>query len=470
MQVSPEAARARVLVVDDDPAVLRSLGELLRLDGHEVVTAPSAPAALRALVDAQERGGFDLLITDLTMPDGDGLDLLGVARERWGDMLTVMLTGFGTIESAVEAMKRGAFEFLTKPVEDERLRAIVQRAAAQQSATRATRALRSDASVRTRFENVFGRTYQMQRVFDLAEAVADSRTTILMHGETGTGKSMIARAIHQRSPRRDKPFIEVACGAIPETLLESELFGHVKGAFTGAVSDKDGKFRAAEAGTIFLDEIGTASPALQVKLLRVLQEKRFEPVGTNRTLAADVRVILAANVDLEKEVAAGRFRKDLYYRINIVTIELPPLRSRLGDIPLLAEHFLAKYRRETGKHVLGFTRDAIEAMLRYAWPGNVRELENCVERAVVLMRGDFIGRQDLPPQIVAAASGELPALSVGGFSRQSLRKALEEPEKQILRAALEANNWNRQLTAEMLEINRTTLYKKMRQHGLMPRR
>lgn len=457
--------KGRILLVDDDPTVLRSLGEFLRMEGHEVVGVAGAPAALRAIVDAGDRE-FHMMITDMTMPDGDGLDLLGVVRERWPDLLVVLLTGFGTIDTAVTAMKSGAFEFLTKPVSDETLRAVVQKGLSQQALQVTSRALRSDPQMRVSFESVFGRTYQMQRVFDLAEAVADSRTTILMHGETGTGKSLIARAIHQRSQRRTRPFIEVACGAIPETLLESELFGHVKGAFTGAIGDKDGKFRAAEGGTLFLDEIATASPALQVKLLRVLQEKQYEPLGSNRTLSADVRVILATNVDLEKEVLAGRFRKDLYYRINVVTIDVPSLRERLGDIPLLAEHFLAKYRRETGKHVLGFAREAMDAMQRYAWPGNVRELENCVERAVVLTRTDFIRKEDLPPQIIAVSTGQFAALSVGGFSKQSLRKAMEEPEKQILRAALDANNWNRQLTAEMLEINRTTLYKKMRQYGL----
>lgn len=461
-----ERPTGRVLIVDRDVRVLGRTRELLQSDGHDVLAVDTAAAAVRALADSQQ--GFDLLVCELEAPaGGEGLDLAPFARERFPEMRLIIIAATGNVDAAVSTMRAGAYDFLTKPLDEGRLRDSVARAVGMPVSQSIPRPGSAAAAARVSFENVFGRAYQMQRVFDLAEAVADSRTTILMHGETGTGKSMIARAIHQRSQRRSRPFIEVACGAIPETLLESELFGHVKGAFTGAVGDKDGKFRAADGGTIFLDEISTASPALQVKLLRVLQEKRYEQLGSNRTMSADVRVILATNVDLEKEVASGRFRKDLYYRINVVTIELPALRERLGDIPLLAEQFLHKYRRETGKHVLGFARDTTEAMQRYAWPGNVRELENCVERAVVLTRGDFIRKEDLPPTIVAASSGQMPALSVAGYTRQSLKKALEEPEKQILRAALEANGWNRQLTAKTLEINRTTLYKKMRQYGLM---
>jgi DNA-binding NtrC family response regulator len=306
----------------------------------------------------------------------------------------------------------------------------------------------------------------MQRVFDLIETVADSRTTVLIHGETGTGKSMIARSLHRRSQRRSRPFVEISCGAIPETLLASELFGHVKGAFTGALVDKDGKFRAADGGTIFLDEIACASPSLQVKLLRLLQERQFEPLGSNRTATVDVRVILASNTDLDKEVAAGRLRADLYYRINVVKIDLPPLRERLTDIPLLAEHFLQKCARQCGKQRLGFTEAAMQCMQRYRWPGNVRELENAVERAVVLTREEWLDTVDLPPAVVEAAETDAALFSLARGRALTLREALEEPERRIILAALEANGWNRQQTAQALDVNRTTLYKKMKYYRL----
>jgi DNA-binding NtrC family response regulator len=292
-----------------------------------------------------------------------------------------------------------------------------------------------------------------------------------MSGESGTGKSLLARAIHYRSPRRDKPFIEVSCGALPETLLESELFGHVKGSFTGAIADKIGRFMAADGGTIFLDEINSASPAMQVKLLRVLQERCFEPVGSHETRTVDTRVILAANVDLAQLVAEQKFRQDLYYRINVVTIRMPSLRERLGDIPLLSNHFLKSFKKETGREILGFTPAATAAMQRYDWPGNVRELENAVERAVVLCRRPQIDAEDLPEVIHQHTSGARSAptagLAIEMFNKpMPLAEALEIPERQIIEAALKRNDWNRQLTAAELDINRTTLYKKMRKYRL----
>lgn len=308
----------------------------------------------------------------------------------------------------------------------------------------------------------------MQRVFELVKTVADSKVTVLMRGETGTGKSLIARATHQLSQRCDRPFVEVSCGVIPETLLASELFGHTRGAFTGAVSDKDGKFRAAEGGTLFLDEVSCASPTLQIKLLRVLQEKQFEPLGSNQTLNADVRVILATNMDLQEEVRAGRFREDLYYRVNVVNIELPPLRERLSDIPPLAEHFLRTYTQNTSRRILGFSEDALECMQRYAWPGNVRELENCVKHTVVLTRNERILKEDLPPQVVRAAARPVGLFVPGESATLALKAALADPERQIILAALEANDWNRKQTAEELHVNRSTLYKKMKRFGIEP--
>ncbi len=310
-------------------------------------------------------------------------------------------------------------------------------------------------------ENIVGQDHRMQKVFDVIDAVADTKATVLVTGESGTGKSLIARAIHRRSSRHAGPFVEVACGALPENLLESELFGHVAGAFTGATGDKIGKFLQADRGTIFLDEIGTASPAMQVKLLRVLQEFEFEPVGGNKTHRVDARVILATNEDLAKQVAAGKFRQDLYYRINVINIELPSLKDRVSDIPVLAQHFLASFCEETGKPLRSFSEEALTAISRYSWPGNVRELQNVIERAVLLGKTELIRLEDLPRHV--AAEGPV---AVESGSDRTLKQAMSAPERQIIQDVLDRHHWNRQLTAEALGINRTTLYKKMKRLGL----
>ncbi|MCZ6681556.1 MAG: sigma-54 dependent transcriptional regulator [Planctomycetota bacterium] len=454
--------RPRLLLVDDDRIIVDSLSEFLRLEGYEVFGVDSVAEAVTQL----GRNSFSLVISDVNMPKSDGFELLRTIRDRYPEVVTVVITGYGTIESAVEAIKMGAYDYLTKPIVDDEIRLVVQRALQQQSLLRENRVLKQQLAMRYSLDNVLGQDYKMVRVFDLIDTVAETRTTILVTGESGTGKSLIARAVHQRSDRRDKPFVEVSCGAIPETLLESELFGHAKGSFTGAVADKDGKFKAAEGGTIFLDEINSASPAFQVKLLRVLQEKKYEPVGSNDTASADVRVVLASNVDLKKEVDEGRFRQDLYYRINVVTVEIPSLAERLGDIPLLTAGFLKKYRAEVRKEVLDFTPEAMQALQRYHWPGNVRELENAVERAVVLCKGRHITPDDLPGHVFETPPERQGSGDAGSFTPMSLKLALEDPERRIIEAALRANNWNRQTTAEMLEINRTTLYKKMKRFAL----
>jgi DNA-binding NtrC family response regulator len=458
---SPSATKARILLVDDDRIILDSLGGFLELEGHAVTAVASTEQA----VDALRAADHNLVITDVSMPGRDGFDLLRYIKANHEQTVVLMMTGYGTIESAVEAIKQGAYDYLTKPIIDDAVRVAVERALQQQRLLAENRQLRAALVERYSFDHIIGQDHRMARTFEIVEAVADSRTTVLVTGESGTGKSLIARAIHLRSPRRDRPFVEVACGALPDSLLESELFGHIRGAFTHAVSDKDGKFAAADGGTIFLDEVATASPQLQVKLLRVLQERQFEPVGSNHTRTVDVRVILASNHDLALEVKAGRFREDLFYRINVVNIELPPLRQRVSDIPLLAEHFLRKCLQETSRPIQGFSGEALDAMQRYTWPGNVRELENCVERAVVLCRKAVIATDDLPPAVLCEVAGRGPAAEAA--PGESLSEALRVPERQIILNTLRQHNGSRHATAEALGINRTTLYKKMRKHGLL---
>jgi len=454
-----ESDKGTVLLVDDDKIILESLAELLGIEGYAVRAAAGFADALAAL----DRQPIDLILSDINMPGGNGFELLHVVRKKSPGTAIIMMTGYGTIESAVEAIKMGAFDYLTKPIIDDELRLTLERAMAQQAILRENRSLKERLDERFGLRSVIGHDYRMLKVFDLIESVAASKVSVLIQGASGTGKSLIAKVIHQQSDRRDKPFVEISCGAIPEPLLESELFGHARGAFTGAVANKAGKFRAAHGGTIFLDEIATASPALQVKLLRVLQSQQFEPVGSNKTETVDVRVVLATNADLEDEVASGRFREDLFYRVNVVTIEMPSLSERLGDIPLLARFFLERFCAESGRVILGFDEQALRVLQRHRWPGNVRELENVVERAVVLSKGRLIAVEDLPPKLVLQAES---APDPGEYRPVPLRQALEEHERRILEDALQANQWNRQITAEQLGINRTTLYKKMKHYGL----
>ena len=475
----------RVLVVDDDPVVAESIAQYLSHVGYDAEFVTTPEQALAAIDDAERRGGggaggkdklphpFSVLVTDVAMPGMSGLELLKEVRDRHPDIVPIVITGYGTIEAAVKAIRHGAIDYLTKPLVDDELRIAVEKAVRQQALLAENRSLRRQLDQRYGLDNIIGTDPRMRRIYDVIEAVAPSKTTVLMTGESGTGKSLIARAIHRNSPRADRPFVEISCGSIPETLLESELFGHVKGAFTGAHADKAGRFLAAHTGTLFLDEINSASPGMQLKLLRVLQERTFEPVGSNEPVEVDVRVILASNQPLEDLVASGQFRQDLYYRVNVVMIQLPPLRDRVSDIPILAEHFREAKAKEAGKQVVAFTEEAMTALRAYAFPGNVRELENIIERAVVLTRNARIGIEDLPQHVIdnSTAAKLLPshagALQINTpYTPMPLSKALEEPEKQIILAALQANKWNRQQTADALQINRTTLYKKIKQYGL----
>ncbi|MDA7979103.1 MAG: sigma-54 dependent transcriptional regulator [Pirellulales bacterium] len=450
---------ASILLVDDDLRLLESMTLWLRDQGLKVHPAGSVEEA-NAAIDNQV---FDLAVADIRLGDHDGFEVLKHSRESQPDCPVILFTGYGTVDTAIDAIRAGAFDFLTKPLIDEELELAISRALNQREMVQENKNLKAQLDKRYGLDSIVGHDAQMLKIFDLIESVADTRTTVLITGESGTGKSMIARAVHRLSSRRDKPFVEVACGALPETLLESELFGHVAGAFTGASTDKIGKFKQADGGTLFLDEIGTASPQMQVKLLRVLQEFSFEQVGGNQTFEVDTRVVLATNEDLASLVENGTFRQDLYYRINVISIEIPPLRKRIADIPELAQQFVDNVNQQSGRQVRGFTDDAMTAMQRYQWPGNVRELQNVVERSVLLTKNESIRLRDLPAEVLENASYEG---TLSEADQRNLKQALRNPERQIILDALEARNWNRTQTAEFLGINRTTLYKKMKKLGI----
>jgi DNA-binding NtrC family response regulator len=445
------------MLVDQDRIMLAAMADFLRRDKLEVHIATTFEEAAERLA----RGTVDLVIADVNLPVRDGFELLRHVRQSQGDVPVILITSYGTIENAVEAIRLGAFDYLTKPILSDELKLSIDRALSQRRLAVENKNLKQQLDERFGIDSIVGHDYRMLQVYDVIESIADSRTTALITGESGTGKTMTARAIHRRSARRDGPFVEVACGALPETLLESELFGHKAGSFTGAVRDKVGKFAQADGGTIFLDEIATASAALQVKLLRVLQDMEFEPVGGTETVRVDARVILATNQDLAELVAERQFRQDLYYRINVVSIHLPALRERISDIPLLCKHFLEKCSAQCPRKVVGFTEQAMDLMQRYQWPGNIRELENVVERAIVLGKDQLIQVADLPAPLHRNAQDALAAGQKG-----HLKAALQDPERRLILEALEAHNWNRQETAEALGINRTTLYKKMKRYGV----
>jgi DNA-binding NtrC family response regulator len=450
---------ARILIVDDDPLVPRTLRILLRKQGHDVDACEDARTALARL----EKETFHLVISDINMPGMDGFDLLERVRDLQPDAEVILVTGYGTIENAVRGMRLGAFDYVTKPVMDEEMLLVVSRALESQRLRAENADLRAQlASARhARPDDIVGRDPEFLRVFETIDAVAPTRATVLITGESGTGKSLIARKLHEASGRADGAFVEVNCGALPEGLLESELFGHAKGSFTGATSNRAGRFQAADGGTLFLDEIGTASQALQVRLLRVLQDRCFEPVGSEETVTVDVRLVLATNEDLARAVREQEFRQDLYYRISVVPIQLPSLRERVSDIPLLAAHFLRRFAELNEKDVRHIDDNVMTILQAHPWPGNIRELENVIERGVILCRGDTLAPKDLPGELTRSLAAPEPGQVL------PLRKALEIPEREIIERTLRSHNWNRQETAAALMINRTTLFNKMRKYGLL---
>ncbi len=429
--------RGRVLIVDDEPNARGALGELLGEEGYSVELAADGFKALPKLDDFAP----DLLLTDLKMPGMDGIELMAKARERDPELAVVLMTAHGAVETAVAAMQQGAASYLTKPINVDELLLVLERALERRRLRVEAGMLRSRLAERHRIHNIIGSSPPMQAVFDTVLQVAPSRASVLITGESGTGKELIAAAIHEHSARSAGPFIKLNCSALAETLLESELFGHERGAFTGAVSRRDGRFQQADGGTLFLDEIGEISPSIQVKLLRFLQEHEFERVGGNQTIKVDVRVVAATNRDLKQRVQDGGFREDLYYRLNVVAVEMPPLRARPSDIPLLAIHFLQRYAKENEKSVVGISEQALDRLCHYDWPGNVRELENAVERAVVIARGENIEEHDLPPSIARSSSGgnadfpTVPGSTLADIERHVILKTLEHTGGSTSRAA-----------------------------------
>jgi DNA-binding NtrC family response regulator len=446
--------KLNVLVADDEKNIREGLREALMLDGYDVLLAADGKEAL----DTVNRGDVDLLITDLKMPRLSGEELLKNVASQFPTVPVIILTGHGTIESAVQAMHDGAYDFLTKPVNLDRLSLLVKRALASRELAVQNRAMQEELERRSGFASIIGKSAEMKQVFDMVRQVAPSRSSVLITGESGSGKEMIAEALHYNSPRKDKSFIKLHCAALTESLLESELFGHEKGAFTGAIARKRGRFELAHLGTLFLDEIGEINQNVQIKLLRVLEEKKFERVGGEETIEVDVRLIAATNRDLKDAIAKGSFREDLYYRLNVVNIHIPPLRERKEDIPLLVAAFLKEFSQENGKPIEGIDPKARLALYNYSWPGNVRQLRNSVESAVVLAKGSTLTLEDFPPNIRGETGVDTLRLSLG--------TSLAEVEKEVIRSTLAREGGNKSRTAEILGIGRKTLHRKIEEYGL----
>ena len=452
---STNSASGSILVIDDEAGIRESLEVLLSLEGYTVKTANDGEQGLRTL----EMENFDLVLLDLALPGQSGIDLLPQIKERQPETPVIMITAYGTVENVVEAIRAGAENFVQKPWDNEKLLADIRSAVARYKAEEENLQLKRTMKQRYNFSNIVGKSEIMLRVFDLVAQVAPSRSTVLIQGESGTGKELIAKAIHSNSPRRDKPFVPINTGAMPTELLESTLFGHVKGAFTSATASKKGLFEVANGGTLFLDEIATMGMDTQAKILRVLQDRRFMHLGGIQEIQVDVRIIAATNIDLRQAVREGKFREDLFYRLNVITIDLPPLRSRREDIPLLVNHFLEFYTNENGMAQRRLSADALRALVDYEWPGNVRELENSIERGVVLSSGPMIGSELLPGHITGRSFQD--AL-LEHNPNASLFDILEDIERRIIIEKLERCNWNQTDAAEQFHIPLSTLNQKIK--------
>jgi two-component system NtrC family response regulator/two-component system response regulator HydG len=444
---------ATILVVDDEKNTREALAKILRQDGYNVFAAGDGYQAL----DIIGRELPDLILADLKMPGMNGIELLARIREKNHDTPFVLMTAFGTVQTAVDALKKGAEDYLTKPVDLDALQSQIERILARGQMIREIKELRERLRDKYKFENIIGASPEMQSIFKTIHQIAPSHATVLITGESGTGKELVAAAIHQNSDRADKPYVKVTCSALAENLLESELFGHEKGAFTGAVHSRQGRFEIADGGTLFLDEIGEISHATQVKLLGFLQDREFERVGGNKRFTVDVRLVAATNKDIANAVADGSFRQDLYYRLNVITLEMPPLRERASDIPLLVDHFVKKYARENNKKIEGVTPNAMIALMAYAWPGNVRELENAVERAVVMCNERMIGHRHLPASAAPRDTDSDNAPAIPGAT-------LAEIEKYSIQKTLEAVGGNRTRAAEMLGVSLRKIQYKLKEY------
>ena len=449
-------ANKRILIVDDDAYVREATEAILSTKNYEVDTAPEANTALQKL-DERE---YELILSDIRMPGMNGLELLEIAKAKVPDTHIIMMTAYGTVEDAVDAMKKGAYDYIEKGSDPTEIEIVVERALKYQESERENRRLRSELQNKYSFSNMIGKSPNMEQVFDLIGTVADSRATVLVTGESGTGKELAARALHYNSPRQNGPFIRLNCAALPKELMESELFGHEKGAFTGAIKQTRGRFEMADGGSLLLDEISEIDPALQAKLLRILQEREFERVGSGQTIKVDVRIIATTNRDLQREVEEGRFREDLYYRLNVIEINVPSLRERREDIPALVTFFIDKFNQENNKDIEGISDEALELLIQYDWPGNVRELENYIERAVVVSRGSVLEAADFPQKLTAGpASRQDQALQVG--------MTVHEVERKLIMKTLESCRGNRTEAATILGISTRTLRNKLHEYGAM---
>jgi len=460
----------RILVVDDEMIVCESCKRILEEEGYEVETALSGKEAFEKM----KANPFDIVITDLKMPGIDGMEVLRTFRKEYPDSIIIMITGFSTVETAVEAMKLGAFDYIPKPFTPDEVSIVVKKAIEKKSLMLENIYLRQELQEKYGFHNIVGKSKKMQEIYRVIAKVATTDSTVLIYGQSGTGKELIARAIHFNSPRREKQFVPVDCAVLSENLLESELFGHVRGSFTGAVTTKPGLFEVADGGTVFLDEVGNISLSIQAKLLRVLQEREFTPVGGTKAKKVDIRLIAATNKDLEKMIKEETFREDLYYRLNIVPISLPALRERQEDIPLLAVHFLKKYAEEMGKTIKGFTPEAMEKLMRYPWPGNVRELENVVERTVVMIDDEMVRVEHLilpGQQEKEILENQIPMTSdeLKEIKKQVREKAVEEIERSFVLNALERHQWNVTRAAGEVGMLRPNFQALMRKYNLRAR-